>query len=104
MNWQKLYNPAALWLLRSPVHRLADNVTQADCQHKKADFTRNRTCPMTKINPFHLPETHTKAMGNDVRDLPRAEKKGGEIRPVSTISRDVMRVSSGGRLSHRLSS
>ena len=37
-----------------------------------------------------LSETHTKATANDVGDLSCAEKKG-EIRPVGTISRDVMR-------------
>ena len=29
MNWQKLYNPPVLWLLRSPLHRLADQQTIA---------------------------------------------------------------------------
>ncbi len=29
MNWQKLYNPLVLWLLRSPLHRLADKQTIA---------------------------------------------------------------------------
>jgi hypothetical protein len=29
MNWQKLYNPPVLWLLRSPLHRLADKQTIA---------------------------------------------------------------------------
>jgi hypothetical protein len=43
---------------------------------KKADFTRNRTRPMTKINPFPLSETDTKATGNEVRDLPCEERKG----------------------------
>ena len=27
MNWQKLYNPLLIWLLRSPWHRLADKHT-----------------------------------------------------------------------------
>ena len=44
-----------------------------------------------KINVLPLPETHTKTTGNDVRDLPCEERKGGKIRPVGTISRDVMR-------------
>lgn len=29
MNWQKLYNPPVLWLLRSPMHRLVDQQTLA---------------------------------------------------------------------------
>jgi len=29
MNWQKLYNPPVLWLLHSPLHRLADQQTIA---------------------------------------------------------------------------
>lgn len=29
MNWQKLYNPPVLWLLRSPTHRLVDQQTLA---------------------------------------------------------------------------
>src|SRR5260370_33567230 len=45
---------------------------------KKDDFTRNRTRPMTKINPFPLSETDTKATGNEVRDLPCEERKGGK--------------------------
>ena len=58
---------------------------------KKADFTRNRTHPMMKINLLPLPKKHTKATGNTVRDLPCEERKGGKIRLVGTISRDVMR-------------
>ena len=27
MNWQKLYNPLVIWLLRSPLHGLADKQT-----------------------------------------------------------------------------
>jgi deazaflavin-dependent oxidoreductase (nitroreductase family) len=27
MNWQKLYNPLVIWLLRSPLHRLMDQYT-----------------------------------------------------------------------------
>lgn len=27
MNWQKLYNPLVIWLLRSPMHSLADKQT-----------------------------------------------------------------------------
>jgi hypothetical protein len=50
---------------------------------RKRGFTRNL--------PAQRPETHRKATGNDVRDLPCMEKKGDKIRPVDTISRDVMR-------------
>ena len=27
MNWQKLYNPIIIWLLRSPLHSLMDKST-----------------------------------------------------------------------------
>jgi hypothetical protein len=27
MNWQKLYNPIVIWLLRSPLHSLMDKST-----------------------------------------------------------------------------
>jgi hypothetical protein len=51
-------------------------VTQeADCQQKKVGFTRNRTRSTIKSNSYPSPETHTKATGNDARDLPCAEKK-----------------------------
>jgi hypothetical protein len=38
---------------------------------------------------------------NDVRDLSCAEKKREKIRPVSTISREVMRMGLGGRYSQK---
>ncbi len=43
------------------------------------------------IPPLLLPEAHMKATTNDVRGLSCAAKKGGKIRLVSTISRDVKR-------------
>ena len=48
---------------------------------EQGGFTRNRTRAMTKQTPFPLPETYTKATGNDVEDLPCAEKKGGKSDP-----------------------
>jgi len=44
---------------------------------KKADFTRNRTRPPTKSNPFLLPKKRSKATKNEGWDLRWAEKKGG---------------------------
>src|SRR5579883_2017485 len=58
---------------------------------KKVNFTRNRTHPMMMINVLPLPETYTKATGNDVEDYPCEERKEGKIRLVGTISRDGMR-------------
>ena len=71
-------------------------VDEATWSHKQAtgskgSFTSNRTHATTKNTPFSLPETDTKATANEVRDLSWAEKKGGKIRPVGTISREVMR-------------
>jgi hypothetical protein len=58
---------------------------------KKVGFKRNRTRPTTKYHPFLLPKKHTEAAGNDGWDFQYAEKKGGEIRPAGTISREGMR-------------
>jgi hypothetical protein len=66
-------------------------VTQAGCQQKKTDFTRNRTHPTMEMTPFPLPKTSPKATGNEVQDLLYEERKGGKIRLVGTISREVMR-------------
>jgi len=44
---------------------------------EKGGFTSNRTCATNKNTPFPLPETHTKATANEVRDLSCAEMKGG---------------------------
>ena len=59
---------------------------------KKAGFMRNRTRPTTKSYPFLPPKKQTKATGNDGGDFPCAEKNGGKNRPVGTISREVMRL------------
>ena len=58
---------------------------------KKVGFTRNRTRATTRSNPFPQPKTHKKTTANDVRGLSCAAKSGEKIRPVGTISRDVMR-------------
>jgi hypothetical protein len=58
---------------------------------EKGGFTSNRTRATNRNTPFPLPEAQSKATENDGRDRSCAEKKGGEIRPVGTISREVMR-------------
>jgi hypothetical protein len=67
---------------------------------KKVGFTRNRTRPTTKSNPFQLLKKQTKATGNDGGDLRCAEKKGERIRLAGTISREVMRISETHPLCH----
>ena len=63
---------------------------QTTCRHFGC-FTRNRTRPTIKINPFLWPKTRTKATGEDGWDAPMYGEKRGKIRPAGTISREVMR-------------
>ena len=71
-------------------------VTRTDRQPpKKVGFTRYRTRPTTRSYPFLPPEKQPKAPGNESGDFRCGWKKGGKIRPVGTISREVMRFQNG---------
>src|SRR5258706_4317946 len=78
--------PTSLFSLPLAYHICSERAKLSE----KRGFTRNRTHPTLKINPYLLPKTHTNITGT-MFGIGHARRKRGKIRPVGTISHEGMR-------------